>query len=854
MKARAFTPHALCVAAVLFVSLGAVQAETLYVDVDGMGDYSTLKAAIAAAQSGDIVVVGIGTYTGAETRDLVLAGKVLTIQSSDPNDPDVVAATVIDFQAKDGFGHRFIEITPETGAALTLAGLKIINASGAFSGGVVLCESANLHLINCTFVNNNAQWWGGAVYCEDSEAAIEGCTFTNNTSTAMHGGAVSCKNSVLTLTDSTFLKNSGNALKFFDSDVTVVGCTFENNVGREGGAIYGNTALSTDRPAGLSLVDCTFVENICETSGGALHGYGIEAMIDACTFMANTATENGGAIYNHRSSPSITNCVFGENVAAGIGGAVANYNASNPEIVHATFVDNVAASGGAVSSQRNSAPLIRHCILWNNWADQGSSVVVARDTPGVAYTSKATVEYCDVEGGQSGTYADSGCTLIWGSGNLDVNPLFTGQSFDDYHLSSDSPCIDAGDPSDTPEADASDRDGRTRPYGKSVDMGAYEYQGLGPVYRFWAPSQSRHFYTISGQERDILIDRYPVVWQFEGIAYYAFYQNSEANLVPVYRFWSPVLNSHVWTTIESEKDKLLESAADIWTYEGVAFYAYDAGKAPLGTSPVYRFWSAQLGYHFYTMVESEKDKLLTEYPNVWTFEGIGFCAYSTPYKPEEVTYNFSGDAEDACYTMTLAAYVDGKEAQIDRPEVTFTVTSARMQMTTDFTNQTTTLNALRITGELVEHTGTIQQKDIAGVSIPFSMSAQATFSALTERGPFAIDPATGTFADFVDAPEHLRAEKETFATNGQVTLGDRAALFDLTAEAVQLDLESFGTFGSLSLLSEGVSARLPQTFQWLRPDVRDLLVETMVDGHVVQLFVTCAYVGTEEVWEGKAVE
>jgi len=204
--------------------------------------------------------------------------------------------------------------------------------------------------------------------------------------------------------------------------------------------------------------------------------------------------------------------------------------------------------------------------------------------------------------------------------------------------------------------------------------------------------------------------------------------------------------------------------------------------------------------------------------------------------------------------MTLAAYVDGKEAQIDLPDAAFSVTSAWMQMTTDFTDQTATLNALRLAGELVEHTGTIRQKDIVGVSIPFSMSAQATFSALAQRGPFAIDPTTGTFADFVDTPEHLTAERETFACNGQVTLGGRTALFDLTAEAAQLDLESFGTFESMNLLSEGVSASLPQTFQWLDPNIRDLLAETIVDGHVVQLFVTSAYVGTEGVWQGKGVE
>ena len=854
MKARALAQRALCVAAVLFVSLGVVQAGTIHVNNDGGADYHTIQAALAAARSGDTIILEPGTYAGTGARDIVLAGKVVTIQSSDPNNANVVATTVIDCQAQDEKAHRFIEITPDTGAELTLSGLTVINSAGAFAGGVVLCESASLRVINCSFFNNDAQWWGGAIDCEDSYAVITGCTFTGNVSTAMHGGAIFCRNSVLNLEDCTFRKNTGNAVKIFDSAVTMVDCTFENNVGREGGAIYAYTTLDSEASAYVNMAGCAFTGNIADTTGGALHNYGVEIMIAACTFTANMAGENGGALYNHRSSPSVTDCIFAGNIAVGLGGAIANYNESHPEIVNITFVDNAAASGGAVSSQRDSHPLISHSILWGNQADQGTSLYVVREGLATAYTSKATIEYSDVQGGPSSAQADPGCLLTWGPGNRDVVPLFTGQPFDDYHLSADSPCIDAGDPDYLPGAAATDLEGHARRFGKAVDMGAYEYQGLGPVYRFWSASQSRHFYTISGSERDRLIDRFAYAWQFEGIAYYAFYQNTEDNLVPVYRFWSPKSGSHVWTVSESEKDRLLAEPPDMWTYEGVAFYAYAVGKPPLGTAPVYRFWSPKLGYHFYTMVESEKDRLIREYPQVWTYQGIAFYAYPTPYPSQQVTYDFIGGADGAWYTMTLTAYIDGKEAQIDAPEVRFTTISAWMQMTTDFTNLTTTLDEFHVESQVVEHFATIRQAGSEGLSIPFSMSAQAVFEALSPRGPFILDPATGAFADFLDAGESLTAERETYAYSGSVTLGDRITDFDRTTEAVQLDLESSGTFESLNLLSEAVSASMPLTFQWRRPNVQDLLVETMVDGHLVQIFVTYTYVGTQGEWEGQAVD
>ena len=44
---------------------------------------------------------------------------------------------------------------------------------------------------------------------------------------------------------------------------------------------------------------------------------------------------------------------------------------------------------------------------------------------------------------------------------------------------------------------------------------------------------------------------------------------------------------------------------------------------------------------------------------------------------------------------------------------------------------------------------------------------------------------------------------------------------------------------------------MPLTFQWHRPYVKDLLIQSSVNGHLVQLYVTYIYVGTQGLWEGK---
>lgn len=163
--------------------------------------------------------------------------------------------------------------------------------------------------------------------------------------------------------------------------------------------------------------------------------------------------------------------------------------------------------------------------------------------------------------------------------------------------------------------------------GSRPDLGAHEYRLYSPVYRFWSPRFRHHFYTISETERDKLIDNYSSSWTYEGQAFDAFADQGELETLPVYRFWSPRYKSHFYTIDETEKDKLVTTYPDtIWTYEGVNLYAYPDGAQPAGAKPIYRFWSPALGGHFYTIIETEKNKLITRYPETWTYEGIAWYA------------------------------------------------------------------------------------------------------------------------------------------------------------------------------------------------------------------------------------
>jgi hypothetical protein len=151
--------------------------------------------------------------------------------------------------------------------------------------------------------------------------------------------------------------------------------------------------------------------------------------------------------------------------------------------------------------------------------------------------------------------------------------------------------------------------------------------GTVPVFRFWSPVLHTHFFTADAAEAQGLMDRFPGIWDMEGIAFFALPSASNPNARPVFRFWSPVLSAHFYTIDEAERDKLINNFPDVWTFEGIAFFAFPEGLQPSDSSPVFRFRSDPLGDHFYTISRAERDKVLILYPTIWTFEGIAWFAF-----------------------------------------------------------------------------------------------------------------------------------------------------------------------------------------------------------------------------------
>ncbi|MBD3238806.1 MAG: hypothetical protein GF332_04180 [Candidatus Moranbacteria bacterium] len=159
-------------------------------------------------------------------------------------------------------------------------------------------------------------------------------------------------------------------------------------------------------------------------------------------------------------------------------------------------------------------------------------------------------------------------------------------------------------------------------FNKEVSAAIWDYEGkmfysfqsqqpnTVPVYRFWSESLGGHFYTASKEEKSIVEQKWGDIWRLEGVNYYV-YPKHQTGTVPVYRFWSPVYSRHFYTASEQEKNTVIKQWSNIWHLEGIIFYVYPRYKT--GTTAIHRFWSPVYSSHFYTASEKEKNLVIEKW-------------------------------------------------------------------------------------------------------------------------------------------------------------------------------------------------------------------------------------------------
>jgi hypothetical protein len=466
---------------------GLAQAATITVGPPRGGEFnfSTIQAGVNTAIDGDTVLVAPGEYVISEP--ITFRGKAITVKSeAGPDETTIKMATPADTNR----GSVLIFENDETEASV-LEGFMITDGKGSwvpsvskYAGGGIYFNASSGTVKNCIFFGNTADpgGGGGVSACFGSSPILADCTFMENSAT--YGGGAHCwDNSSLTLTNCTLVENSAGEVGggvyccANNSSVTITDCTITGNSAINGGGIW--TGINSS----ATVINCIIRGNSAIGSTPQVSGYGGGAecwnnssmVMSDCTIKENTAGRDGGAVFCETSPLTMTNCKIVNNSAKYAGGGMECVKGPLT-LTNCTIARNSAGEpGGAVLCWQGSTN-ITNSIVWANIAPQGREF-------SVVYGGALSLSYSNIANGQAGIHLQSGCTLNWGEGNIDVDPLFGDPDNGDYHLKSQasrwdydsqawiqddvtSPCIDAGDP-------MSPIGWESFPNGGFVNMGAY---------------------------------------------------------------------------------------------------------------------------------------------------------------------------------------------------------------------------------------------------------------------------------------------------------------------------------------------------------------------------------------------
>jgi len=250
---------------------------------------------------------------------------------------------------------------------------------------------------------------------EGPNSVLDGFTITNGSGTDMYppsgsycGGGIICRNASPSIINNTITENS----------VPTLGCF--------GGGIF---CCDESNP----FIDHNIIqENFCGDDGAGISCWHSSPTITNNIITQNTALVDAGGIDCRIGCPApgpvtqIINNIITMNVAKINAGGI-RCVADAPIITNNTICDNVAYFSAGGIECGSGGPTITNTILWDNSAPSFPEIS--------DFTGIASVSYCDIKTA-AGVYP--------GPGNIRANPAFVAQGSGDYHLTVNSPCIDAG--------------------------------------------------------------------------------------------------------------------------------------------------------------------------------------------------------------------------------------------------------------------------------------------------------------------------------------------------------------------------------------------------------------------------
>lgn len=412
--------------------------------------FATIGQAMAVARPGDIITVAPGVYT----ESVNFAGKEVTLTSTQPEDSDTVANTII----RAGVNGASVLFRHTEGRGAVLDGFTISHLPGITGNGVNIM-GASPTIRNCVIRDNtdnrggeNLSYGGGMLVIDGANPLLTNNRFEKNAADV--GAGLCIQNAGAQVVNNTFTGNratydgGGMALLKADPQTVVQSCVFSADQAKRGGGIL----CTTSSPL---IADCRFSDCSARTSGGALY-----LRVGSNARVLRASITNCSAFLYSSSGGAGLYCVLGSNA---IIDGLSLWGCSSPQ-------------GAGLYSDADSNPTVTN------------SIIAGCTGPGIQSQRPLTVTYSDVWGNTNRNYIGF-ANPTGTSGNLSVDPRFADTVNGDLHLKSrlgrwtersygpgttevvwvqdtvNSPCIDAGDPAAAVGAEP-------EPNGSRLNMGA----------------------------------------------------------------------------------------------------------------------------------------------------------------------------------------------------------------------------------------------------------------------------------------------------------------------------------------------------------------------------------------------